>query len=139
MEATIIRNELGQFAMAPEKIRAINLENMLAQFTGTNEYHRFSILSSLVLTDGVKCLCEQASSYWLMDVIASYQSKCNKDEMLKDFQLWTLKVNGSQGVVTCERDTNDVAIRQVIPYTDFPLKEIKLYCENGVICLPSER
>jgi hypothetical protein len=111
----------------------------LNQFTGTDGYHRFSILSSLVLTDGVKYMCDKAGTYWLMDIIASYQHRCKKDEMLKEFQIWTLTVKDGKGKVICERDTDDVAITQDIPYTDFPLESVKLYCENGVICLPSER
>ena len=115
-----------------------NLQNSLAQFTGTEEYHKFSILSKLVITDGVKYLCDKAGAYWLMDIIASYQSRCKKDPMLAEFQLWTLKVKDNKGVVTCERDTNDIAISQPIPFTDFPMDEIKLYCINGVILLTSE-
>ena len=38
----------------------------------------------------------------------------------------------------CERDTNDVAFKQEIPFTDFPLDEIQLYLANGVLLLPSE-
>ena len=132
------RNQIGQFAMSPEKQKALAIKNSLAQFTGTESYHKFSILSKLVITDGVKYLCDKASAYWLMDLIASYQSKCQKDEMLRDMQFWTITVNGSQAVVKCERDTNDVAFSQKIGYTDFPLDEIKLYCQNGVILLPSE-
>jgi len=114
------------------------LETSLAMFTGTGAYYKFSIISHLKLTDGVKWLCDEAGAYWLMDIIASYQQKCNKDEMLRDFQIWTLKVENSKGKVICERDTDDVAITQKIPYIDFPLAEIKLYCINGVILLPSE-
>ena len=118
---------------------AQEIQDVLDQCTGTSEYHRFSPLSSLVITDGVKYLANNAGVYWLLDIVASYQNKCNKDEMLRDFQIWTLKVKNGKGKVICERDTDDVAITQKIEYTDFPLPEIKLYCENGVICLPSER
>lgn len=119
------------------QVVANELEHELNQFTGTEAYYRFSPLSNLKLTDGVKYLCEKANSYWLMDIIASYQSQCNKDEMLKEFQIWTLKKTGTHGVVTCDRDTDDTAITQRIEYTDFPLSEIKLYCINNVILLPS--
>jgi hypothetical protein len=29
-------------------------------------------------------------------------------------------------------------VKQDIPYTDSPLKEMRLYCQNGVLFLPSE-
>jgi hypothetical protein len=122
---------------------ADEIKTMLPHFYGTEHYHRFSrLFHNHVLTDGVKWLCENADCYWLVDAIASYHSKCRKDPMLRDFQIWKLKRNGSEAVLTCERDTDDVAIRQKIPYTDFPLEDFKLYCapSNGfmVISLPSE-
>ena len=121
-----------------EQTKITELSNELNQFTGTNAYHRFSALSALKLTDGVKYLCDKAGCYWLMDIIASYQKQCRKDEMLQYFQIWILKVKDGKGVVICERDTNDVAIKQNIEYTDFPLNLIKLYCQNDVIMLTSE-
>jgi len=62
--------------------------------------------------------------------------------MLCDFQIWQLKVTGKKATVTCLRDTDDVAFTQEIEYTDFPLSEIKLYCERGeemTVMLPNER
>ena len=126
------------------EITKAKLESGLAQFYGTESYHKFSILfKDLVLTDGAKYLAEKAGAFWLMDIIGSYQPKCLKDPMLRDFQIWTLKVEGTKAVVTCERDTNDVAFKQDIPHTDFPLNSIKLYVmplyENfWVVMLPSE-
>nr|WP_193565343.1 DUF6876 family protein [Microcystis aeruginosa] len=58
-------------------------------------------------------------------------------------QFWKLKVNpDNSAVLTCERDTDDIACEQKIPYTDFPIKEIRLYLINmgsggGVLMLPS--
>ena len=124
MEATMTKGE--------------QIKDVLSGFSGTDQYHRFSVLSRLVLTDGVKYLCDKAGAYWLMDIIASYQRRCKKDPMLAEFQLWTLRVKDNKGVVMCERDTNDIVISQDIEYTDFPMDEIKLYCINGVILLTSE-
>jgi len=135
----IIKGESTMAITTTTKTETTELESILQHFTGTDQFYRFSGLSRLVITDGVKYLCEKANAYWLMDIIASYQSKCNKDEMLRYFQIWTLNVEDGAGKVICERDTNDIAITQKIPYTDFPLASIKMYCENGVICLPSER
>jgi hypothetical protein len=115
------------------------IENGMAYMTGTSEYTRWSpLFRNHVLTDGAKFIAESADAYWLMDAIASYHHKCMKDDMLRDFQSWKLKVNDSAGVVSCDRDTNNRAFSQDIPYTDFPLDEIKLYVCNGVILLPSE-
>ena len=124
---------------------AAQIKEVLARFSGTNEHHKFSILSRLVVTDGVKWLADNAECYWLLDAIASWQPVCQKDAMLREFQVWTLTTEqrselNRRGHLKCERDTGDKKpIKQEIEYTDFPLDEIKLYVENGVILLPSER
>ena len=116
-----------------------DLQQNLMMFTGTEARHRASGLSTrLQMTDGVKYLCDAAQCYWLMDIIASYQPQCNKDEMLKYFQIWTLTVEGNSGKVICERDTDDIAIQQDIEHTSFPMDSIKLYCIDDIILLPSE-
>ena len=143
------------------------IEAELAGFYGTEQYHRFSgLFRKHVCTDGVKFLCDSCQSWWLLDVIASYHAKCMKDPkgMLQDMQFWTLTVHPKievetggrvlfqqlpkgkpkpMATVICERDTGDIAIKQKIPYTNFPLPEIKLYCSRAdenlfVIMLPSE-
>jgi len=121
-----------------ERNEVIELEQGLAQCYGSEQYHKFSVLSPLKITDGVKYLCDKAGAYWLLDIIASYQPQCMKDEMLRYYQIWKLNIKDGEGRVTCERDTGDIAITQPISYTDFPLDFIKLICTNGVILLPSE-
>lgn len=116
---------------------AKQLEIDLASFTGTEQYHRYWM--GLKLTDGAKYLADQAGAYWLMDAIASYQPEAMRDPMLCEMQFWKLKVNADKSAtLTCERDTDDVAFKQEIGYTDFPLDSVKVYVQNGVILLPSE-
>ncbi len=117
----------------------------LAQFTGTSQWYRWSILfKNCVLTDGTRYLAEQAGAYWLMDAIASHQPKALKNANLRDFQLWTLTVKDREGILECREDSDTKPIiTQKIPYTDFPLEKIDLYCNpldatNRVIYLPSE-
>ena len=98
-------------------------------------------------TSGVQTLAEESKCYWLIDAIVSYQLSVKIRQ--EPFQVWTLKVENNQGVLTCG-DGNDTPplISQKIPYTDFPLEEITLYLEDGsldgehfakVLMLPSER
>ena len=120
------------------------LQNDLDRFCGSEDFYEYKMLGRFrvfVYTDGIKYLCENAKAYWLLDAIASYQPKCKKDPMLKDMQFWTLKKHesGSGATLTCERDSGDVAIKQEIPYTDFPLDEVKVWLENGTLYLPNER
>ena len=136
----------------------------LEQFCGSSTWTKHWT-GALYVTEGVKHLADRAGAYWLIDLIASYIPKCKKDEMLRDFQVWRLVKHDpplvKQGVVDgeagphkymatayCDRDLDDTAFSQDISYTDFPLPEIKLYCELGsvdgenpayVLMLPGER
>ena len=59
--------------------------------------------------------------------------------MLQQIQFWKLVVNDDRSaLLVCERDEGDVAVSQEIPFTDFPLKQVRLYFQNGVVLLPSE-
>ena len=132
-------------------ISAQELQESLKHFTSTDNYYRH--LLSIRYTDGIQYLAQEAQCYWLIDVIASHQTKkLLADQMLKDFQLWLLVVGDShefikpkphhQAVVTCWGDTPDPEItpyiRQDIEFTDFPLPEIKLFLVQGVLMLPGE-
>jgi hypothetical protein len=111
----------------------------LAQFTGTSTYYQHPL--GIQYTDGVYFLAERGGAYWLIDAIASWQgdSRVSRDPMLQQIQFWKLTVNDDQSaLLVCERDEGDVAVSQEIPFTDFPLKEVKLYLQNGVVLLPSE-
>ncbi|HWB53519.1 MAG TPA: hypothetical protein VG722_04975, partial [Tepidisphaeraceae bacterium] len=112
------------------------LETELESFTGTENYYQHWL--RLVFTDGVKYLAEKAGAYWLIDAIASWQAEIQEAD--REFELWELIVNpDSSAVLECRRDSGEPAIvSQKIDYTDFPLKSIKLYVQNGVLMLPSE-
>ena len=131
-------------------LKAAELKAGLAHFYGTEGYTYLTPLSKrmkLALTDGVEWLAKNADAYWLIDAIASHQMEARKDPRLQEIQFWTLKVNADKSAtLICERDSDDVAIKQEIPYTDFPLNEIKIWIEPGyagepiyVMMLPSER
>ncbi len=114
-------------------------ESELSQFTGTSQYyqHPFGVL----YTDGVQYMAKRGGGYWIIDLIAIWQlhPKVYQDPMLQQIQFWTLTVNDDRSaLLICERDTDDIAVSQRIPFTDFPLKTLRLYFQNGVILLPSE-
>ncbi len=124
--------------MRYHEMNAQEIQSNLAQFIGTECYYKHWL--GLKYTDGVKYLCDSCQSYWLIDAIASYQTrKFLTDPMLAEFQCWTLKVNPDKSAtLTCERNTDDIAVKQKIPFTDFPLNSIKLYLTDRVLLLPSE-
>ncbi|MEO1145921.1 MAG: DUF6876 family protein [Cyanobacteria bacterium J06638_22] len=111
----------------------------LAQFTGTSTYYRHWL--GILYTDGVQYMAEHGGAYWLIDAIAAWQSdpRIVNDPMLQQIQFWTLTVRDDRSAqLICERDSDDISTTQEIPFTDFPLKQIHLYFQRGVLCLPSE-
>lgn len=117
-----------------------SIETILDVFnnaTCSESYHRFSPIPGYpVITNGVRILAEAASCYWFLDIIGSYQSNRELD---KSFQVWKMNVDIKNGsaVVRGYNDTT-LVVTQEIPYTDFPLEELKSYLMDGVILLPSE-
>jgi len=117
-------------------MQAVELERSLSQFIGTQNYYKH--FTGLFYTDGIKYLADKAGSYWLIDLIASWQIYPKVRSC--PFQIWELKVNEDRtAVITMKEDTNEpIKAKQEIQFTDFPLKEIKLYVVDGVLMLPSE-
>lgn len=91
-------------------------------------------------TQGVKYIADEAGAYWLIDAICSHQKKTllNKCPNLKEFQIWRLEVKDNSGLLICEEDTDQPVLSQKIPYTDFPLEEIKFFLIDKIILLPGE-
>ena len=115
----------------------MNLENLklLDQFTGGDTYYRNPI-GNLRYTEGIKYLADNADCYWLIDAIGSYQRKL----LDLDFQFWELTVKPDYScTLICRLDTHLApVVRQEIEFTTFPLPEIKVWVEQGVLLLPSE-
>jgi hypothetical protein len=125
------------------------IENGMAGFTGTEEYHRISMLfPRFLLTDGAIWLAKNAECFWLFEAIASYQPKCLRDAKLRDMQFWTLTVKDGKATLKVERDSGDPSplVVKRIGSTSFPLEEVKIWVaptatERGeamVAYLPSE-
>jgi len=92
----------------------------LSGFTGTEAYHRWSILFPDVLTDGCAYLAEECGSYWLMDAISSH-IHYNEKLAGEGFVVAELEVNeDSTAVLILEDGDGHELDRQEIEYTDFP-------------------
>jgi hypothetical protein len=109
----------------------------LAQFSnGSNDYHKHL---GLVCTDGVMYVAKEAGAYWLLDLVASYQSAKMKAEAFQVYALRLGKNNTARMTIT---DSNDnILAEQAIEYTDFP-QDIDLWLvydyECATLMLPSE-
>jgi len=110
----------------------------LHQFTGSETWYRHSLNRKVLYTEGAQYLAEHGGAYWLLDTIAIAQAH-DKAVAAEEFQLWTLRVNpDSTGLLTCDDGNKNIVYRQPLPFTDFPLPEVKLYFCNDVIMLPGE-
>ena len=110
----------------------------LAQFTGTEQWYRHSINSTVLCTEGAQYVAEHGEAYWLLDEIALIQPY-DKNVAAEEFQVWTLTVRPDKtSTLACDDGNGNVVFSKEIPYTDFPLDTIKLYFANNVIHLPSE-
>lgn len=109
----------------------------LHQFVGTAQY--FPTMYGFYYTDGVHYIAEEGQAYWLIDAIGAHVVT-NKKLQSNDFQIWTLKVaDDMTATLTCHDDKpGRLLVSQEIPWTDFPLNEIEIWCANGVMYLPSE-
>ncbi len=107
----------------------------LSHFNGSATV--FPHFSGLQYTEGVQCMASKGEAYWLIDAIASYQMYAHVRN--EPIQFWKLQVDDNKtATLICERDTDDVIVKQHIPYSDFPLSEITLYLTNKTLMLPSE-
>jgi hypothetical protein len=122
--------------------QAADLEVELQQFTGSEQFRRWSVLFPRdILTDGAHYLAQKASAFWLMDLIASWQHK--PQLRAEAFQTWTLTRTGDNWLAVCDDGNGNVITRQRIEYSDFPLPTFKLFAvrneRRGItIMLPSE-
>jgi hypothetical protein len=105
----------------------------LDQFIGTENWYQHSRVRSITYTDGA----DKGGAYWLLDEIALAQ-KFSTAVAKEPFQVWKLTVSDRKGVLTCDDGNGKVVYTKPIPFTDFPLPEIKFYFTDNVILLPSE-
>lgn len=111
-------------------------ESDLTQFYGTENWYQHGLFPRIVYTDGAKYVADQAGAYWLLDAIVSAQfHSIVRDE---EFQNWKLVVKDERGILTCDDGDGNIVYMQDIPYTDFPLPEIKFYFVGKTIMLTSE-
>lgn len=113
-------------------------EQDLNQFTGTEHWYKHP-MSGYVYTDGVQYLASEGSAYWLIDKILICM-KCLRKLQNQEFVAWVLKVNKEDdtAVLTADDGNRHVLYTEKIDYTDFPLDQVELWFEHGVLILPSE-
>jgi hypothetical protein len=110
----------------------------LAQFTGSENWFRHSIVRDVLYTDGARHVAQAAGAYWLIDDIALAQ-RYVKRVAAEEFQHWKLTVKADHtATLACDDGNGNVVYSKRIELTDFPLEEIAFYFTNKTLLLPSE-
>ena len=115
---------------------------------GSPHLYRHALIPTLAHTVGVHHLAEIFGAYWLVDAIASYQTRDHA--RAATLQVWTLTLDGEGGATligkriepgTADKDKEYLIATQGIPYTDFPveLSPLTLWIENNMLLFPAER
>lgn len=127
-----------------EQILAV--EEYRTNCNGFDTVYKHSLRPKVVYSEGVKFVAETCEAYWLIDVLYSHITP----RLLADgFAVMTLKLNktGSGAKFEANDGGKGKAKRlavQNIPFTDFPVREIKFFIEGTdddgyVLMLAEER
>ena len=125
--------------MSKTKISPTELKNNLSYYSGSESFYRHP-LGKFTYTDGVQYLAENAECYWLLDIIGSLNYHSDKFMEKEEFICMDLVVKSgtTKAVFTAHDGNYNILYTQEIPFTDFPLSEIKLFYCNQTLLLPSE-
>lgn len=131
--------------MTEIRLTATEIGEYLANCNGFDTHYKHPLMPRISYSQGVKFLAEnlgQCGAYWLIDKIVSLQllPKIKNDSMLQDMQFWKLKTNlqTKMAVLTCDRDTDDVAYTEEIERTDVQVEEVRIWVQNNILFLPEE-
>lgn len=122
---------------------AAQLREYIAQANGFETHYRH-LLSGMSYSEGVKFIADEAGAYWLIDLILIASKFEHLQGKCEGLEFWTLTTKDGKGEVICTDGGMDggeanVVYAETIPFTDFPLEEITLYNDGGILCLPGER
>jgi len=111
----------------------LELKN-LGQFTGTLHYYN---VFGVNVTDGVKYVMDNGYSWFVTDAIAVI--RCTPKVRRETFLAVKLKVDTKEctAKMVISDGNGKTLYRQDYQYTDAK-RDVTLWCENGVMILPSE-
>ena len=110
-------------------IKSSDLSNLMSYCYGTEHYYTNPI-HSFKYTDGVKTFCENAQSYWLLDIV---NSVCRfYKRMHQDLIIIKLEVNKDNKASISFEDTYGIFFSQIVPFTDCPEGTWMFYFNDNV-------
>jgi len=107
----------------------------LTGFTGTTKYHRSSIFSPLVHTDGVEAFCDQAHAYWFLDIASTEIQELLDREYFLGIKL--IVIDGQAQIQVTDGDENEMLVKD-IAFTDCPNGVYEFFMTDNVLMLTSE-
>lgn len=121
---------------------AETLRELLANFTGTESYHRHPLSRRVLWTDGVKAFADSVGGYWLLDVLAT---ELPRFVIKHGIVFVTLSVKDGAAEVSAVQDNGKPKLwSRDVEFTDCPEGDWQFYMAAGgpgdciVILLPSE-
>lgn len=127
------------------KVSAAELRSIMDASIGSEAYYKAGF--AIVMTDGMKAVCEAAGAFWVLGLIDSYVVT-KKNIKNASLLFWKLTVKNADAVIECVEDSGKKPlVRQKIGYTDFPdgdwtFYQQKNYNEDGsfvvVVHVPAE-
>jgi hypothetical protein len=113
-------------------------KEVLAQFTGTEQWYRHALARDVLYTGGARHVAEHGGAYWLLDEIALAQ-RYEPKVAAEAFQVWKLKVREDRtAILCCEDGDYHTVYTKELEYTDFPLEQITLWF-TAICAQPLER
>ena len=110
-------------------IKSSDLSNLMSYCYGTEHYYTNPI-HSFKYTDGIKIFCENAQSYWLLDIV---NSVCRfYKRMHLDLIIIKLIVNQDNKASITFEDTYGIFFSQIVPFTDCPKGTWVFYFNDNV-------
>jgi hypothetical protein len=107
----------------------------LSGFYGTSAYHKSSLFSKMVHTDGVESFCKQASAYWFLDICSTEIQPLLDREFFLSIKL--IVANDNAEIFVTDGDDNPV-FKKEIEYTDCPQGLYEFFLTDNVLMLTSE-
>ena len=109
----------------------------LAEFIGTEQYHKNANMVGMYYTDGVKHMAQSRDAYWLLHLIyiRSQHVKLIKQE---PFITAEMSVEDDSAVLVFTDGNNNILHAEDIEYTDYPDEGVCLWLVDGILLLPSE-
>jgi hypothetical protein len=108
----------------------------LSGFYGTTAYHKSSLFSKMVHTDGVESFASQAHAYWFLDICSTeIYEYAKRGEYFLSIKL--VVVNNHAQILVNDGDDNPV-FKKEIEFTDCPDGLYSFFLYDDVLMLTSE-